>query len=96
MLSCRSLHRYQHSGDDFYLIFRQPHTNIDGIISQTTGIIISYNADIPVIIGTLAPYTEPLRCSTIGLPTGDRLSCSPGAARDIIKKVSVQIATKMF
>ena len=29
-----------------------------------------FNSDIPVIIGTLAPYTEPFLCKTIGLPRG--------------------------
>jgi hypothetical protein len=65
-------------------------------ISQTTGIFTSYNADVPVIIGTLAPYTEPLRCSTMGLPTGDRLSCSPAAAGYTANKSDYRQPQKCF
>lgn len=67
-----------------------------GIISQTTGIFTSYNAGVPVIIGTLAPYTEPLRCSTMGLPTGDRLSCSPAASGYTTNKSQYRQPQKCF
>lgn len=36
-----------------------------------------FSWSVPVIIGTLAPYTDPRLCRTMGLPTGVVVSCSP-------------------